>query len=259
MVFRCFFYCFCEKSFYYNVNVKKKITQKNRDKKIRRQKRVENAKRKESFVRLLNWNHMKNESTKSIQFIVFTHYCWMWLWAQESILCSSLRQCVCVCVFCGQRWRTHKTNAAVALFRSLCTLFSIRWEQIRDFSFISLFNNVAWIVAFSLHRMAGFIEKRDFMVHFTYYDPLVWSVFAIFAVFISFHFAIRTCLIVFLGRTFFFFVSFNCFVFGIVLLFYHFKCAPVLDSRSFRFVHKYVVVCAYGYECRCAIRTSTVH
>lgn len=26
------------------------------------------------LARLLNWNHMKNESTKSIQFIVFASY-----------------------------------------------------------------------------------------------------------------------------------------------------------------------------------------
>lgn len=109
------FYCFCEKSFCYNVKCGEK-TQPNRDKKIRRrQKRVQHSKRRKSFVRLLNWNHMKNESTNSIQFIVFTHYFWVCgcvrneetVRAQESILCSSLR--LCVCVLCGQRWRTHES------------------------------------------------------------------------------------------------------------------------------------------------------
>lgn len=141
----------------------------------------------------------------------------------------------CVCVLCGQRWRTHKANAVDALFLSFRTLFPIRWEQIRDFSFISLFNNVARIVAFSSHWMAGFIEKRDFMVHFTYYDPLVWSVFALFAVY-SFHFIsqyVRALFYFLVAHSFFFLsvlIAVN--VFGIVLLFYHFECAAVFDSRS---------------------------
>lgn len=137
-------------------------------------------------------------------------------------MCGSLRLCFVV---------NDGALIKPTLFsRSLRTLFS-RFVESKYVIFRSFHSSTMLLkLLLSLrHWMAGFIEKRDFMVHFTYYDPLVWSVFARFAVFISFHFAICTCLILFLGRTFFFPVGFNC---RMYLLFYHFKCAPVLGSWS---------------------------